>query len=128
MPENENNTPLDQYIENKLEYAKFLVNPSFEKTFPEINKDLALGFLDHFTYYKLSLKIEIINILLLYPTIAKNTINSYLRDIVAEIQLSRSKGGFERRQQNTNIQEAETKISETQNNKRNALFSKGGQN
>ena len=58
---------LDQYIENKLEYAKFLVNPTFEATFPEINKDLALGYLDHFTYYKLSLKIEIINILLLYP-------------------------------------------------------------
>ena len=86
---------------------------------------MATGNLNDYQTARLTLKIELIDMLLLYPNLFPNTIKSYLRDIYSELQLSRSKDGFESKLQRSSIQDQrnETKITEASEKKR-ALFGK----
>lgn len=121
MEETQQLQQLDGYIENKLEYAKFLVNPKIESLFPEITKDLALSNLDYFGLQEIKLKLEVANLLLLYPDTFLTSVQNVLRDIFSILQVYRSRGGFESRLQRSSIQESDHKITEM-DNKKKALF------
>lgn len=122
----ETSQKLDNYFENRLEYAKFLVNPTVEEAFPEITKDLALSNLDEWGIIKLGIEIEIVNTLLLYPHLFKQSIFAYLRDIYSLLQLYRSRNGFESILQRTTVSDnkVDTKITEV-NNKKKFVFGFG---
>jgi len=91
------------YIENKLEYAKYTLDPKVEGLFPEITKDMALSHLDFWALKRLTLIMEVIDILILYKLWFPMSLNSFLRDVYSVLQLNRSKLGFEAKNQRANF-------------------------
>lgn len=105
------------YIENKLEYNRFLLSPEIQNIYKEITKDLALGNLNNNELLIKGMIIEIIDILILYPHLFNKSLESFLRDLVAGIQLTRSRGGFEAKLQRSNISDNEQRIIEGKDKK-----------
>jgi len=93
------------YIENKLEYAKFILDPEIQKTYVEITKDFALSNLDPFALRIGEMRQEIINIVVLENCIdwLPNAFENFMRDQHAMLQMHRSKFGFQSKLERSNL-------------------------
>ena len=101
-----------EYLENALEHKKYFLTPTAQQYYKEITKDLASGNLKKFDELKMDLQWEVLDIILLYPELFPKAIESFLRDINAKLQTSRSRDGFESILQRTNRSESDAVITE----------------
>lgn len=114
-------TTREVFIENKLDYSKFLVEPKQEVSFPEITKDMALSNLDKYSLMENELRQEVVSVLVLYPDLFPNSTKAFMRDIISSLQLHRSMNGFEAKLQRTGISENNQTIK-TSENKNKTIF------
>jgi len=107
------------YIENKLDYGKFILEPATKTEFKEITKDFALSNLGAIDLRINEMRMEIANILILYPEWFNSSIISFMRDINSSLQLNRSKHGFQAKLERSNLtgDTTNTKLFEQQKNK-----------
>lgn len=113
------------YIENKLDYGKFILEPATKENYKEITKDFALSHLDLNALKINELKMEIVNVLLMYPEFFPVSINSFLRDVNTSLQLNRSKHGFQAKLERSSLtgDTTDAKLFEREKNK--TIFNKG---
>jgi len=93
------------YIENTLDYSKFILDPKIGEKYPEITKDLPLTHFDKFEERIALLRQEIMNIIILKdckPWLI-NSYESFERDQHCMVQICRSKFGFESKLQRTKM-------------------------
>ena len=98
------------FIENKLEYNKYLLDTDTE--FKDIKHFLALGWLTDNELIVKNLLAEILGTLSLYPGLFFMSIAAFKQDFFMQMQLTRSKKGFEARLQRSNISESDNRIVE----------------
>jgi hypothetical protein len=107
------------YIENKLDYGKFILDPATKEIYPQITKDFALSHLDTLSLKINEMRMEIANILVLTPEFFLMSLNSFLRDVNSSLQLNRSKHGFQAKLERSNLtgETTDTKLFERDKNK-----------
>lgn len=118
----ETQTYKEVYIENKLDYGKLILIPATIEAYPEITKDFALSHLDNTTLKINELRMEIIDVLVLYPGWFVNSVSSFLRDVNASLQLNRSKHGFQAKLERSNLTGETTDTKNFEKEKNNTIF------
>ena len=115
------------YIENKLDYGKFILEPATKEIYPQITKDFALSHLDVFQMRLNEMRMEIANILVLTPEFFSMSLKSFLRDVNSSLQLNRSKHGFQAKLERSNLtgETTDTKLFEREKNR--TIFSQANQ-
>lgn len=114
------------WIENKLDYGQFILNPKIGEKYGEITKDFALSNLDSTKVKECELRQEIINILNLPDHIQwfGKSFESFMRDQHLILQLHRSKGGFQSRLERSNLSGDMTGTKGMEQEKAKTIFSK----
>ena len=111
------------YIENKLDYGKFILEPATKNIFAEITKDFALSHLEPGTSLKFNeLRMEIVSILVQTPGFFVGAISSFLRDVNTSLQLNRSKHGFQAKLERSNLTGETTDQKNFEKEKQRTIF------
>lgn len=116
------------YIENKLDYGKFILDPKISEKYPEITKDYPLANLDIRNLRICELRQEIMNILILNIHCFKKSIEAFERDQHTTLQLSRSRYGFQSKLERSNLAGDTTDTRNFEKEKKKTIFSRGGGN
>jgi hypothetical protein len=93
------------YIENKLDYGKFILEPEAQKKYEQITKDFALSNLERGELKICILRQEILNFIVLNNCLEwlPNSFESFQRDQHTTLQLNRSKFGFQSKLERANL-------------------------
>ena len=115
------------YIENKLDYGKFILDPAISSKYKEITKDFPLSNLSTQKLKECELRQEILNIIVLHNCLPwlMNSFESFERDQHTTLQLWRSHNGFQSKLERSNLtgETSEMKIPEM--NKSKTIFDGG---
>jgi len=114
------------YIENKLDYGKFILEPKSQDTYKEITKDFATSHLDKTKLAECELRQEILNIIVLSdakPWLPRS-FESFERDQQTILQLHRSKLGFQSKLEKANLVGDTTDMKGFDKEKTKTIFNK----
>lgn len=112
------------YIENRLDYGKFILDPAINEKYKEITKDYPLSNLDDKKLKECELRQEILNIIVLNNCIPwlPNSFESFERDQHTTLQLNRSKNGFQSKLEKSNLTGDSSDISKLNEDKTKTVF------
>lgn len=113
------------YVENKLDYGKFILEPKIEEKYKEITKDFSTSNLDSFSIKIGELRNEIINILFLHAEWFQKSIESFERDQHIMLQINRSKYGFQAKLERANLSGETTDMKGFEKEKARTIFGGG---
>lgn len=110
------------YVENKLDYGKFILEPKIEEKYKEITKDFSTSNLDNFNIRIGELRNEIINILYLHAEWFPKSIESFERDQHIMLQINRSKFGFQAKLERATLTGDTTDLKGFERDKAKTIF------
>ena len=114
------------YIENKLDYGKFILDPKISDKYPEITKDLPLSNLDAKSMKECELRQEILNIMILESCFEwlPNSFEAFERDQHTKLQLARSRFGFQSKLEHSSLVADTTGTRNFEKGKTQTIFNK----